>query len=176
MQIFDFSIRNHSANGFNLFSCKSCRYQSGHSSLQWRSDRRCSDFAFTPLSLCNRRRVDHTVRKFHCHRVSYHHRYHSRATHTNCCANSQVFWSQSKHLESTSERRQESSNPARAWRCFDHLSRYQRHFICGMCKNLFKNTIKWSEATTSGRRCCSLKTCVDTCGLCKQPASQPALP
>lgn len=45
----------------------------------------------------------------------------------------------------------------REWRCFDHLSRYQRHFICGMCKNLFKNTIKWSEATTSGRRCCSLE-------------------
>lgn len=64
--------------------------------------------------------------------------------------------------------------PGREWRCFDHLSRYQRHFICGMCKNLFKNTIKWSEATTNGRRCCFLKTCVDNCGLCKQPASQPA--
>lgn len=64
--------------------------------------------------------------------------------------------------------------PGREWRCFDHLSRYQRHFICGMCKNLFKNTIKWSEATTSGRRCCFLKTCVDNCGLCKHSASQPA--
>lgn len=176
MQIFDFSIRNHSANGFNLFSCKSCRYQSGHSSLQWRPDRRCSDFAFTPLSLCNQRRADHTVRKFHCHNVSYHHqpRYHSRATHTNCCANNQLFLVTKQtpliHVGTKTGKFQ----PGREWRCFDHLSRYQRHFICGMCKNLFKNTIKWSEATTSGRRCCFLKTCVDNCGLCKQPASQPA--